>query len=224
MGYGTERLAVKDVEHAIVSRICEDFNLTPVLAKAHYEQMRRYFADLGQVPTEPGELCYLAVAAEAPPGKPIGSCRKEQVRLELSAAEDLEELRERGLGAMRRRRLARLTRQARVQGALLTVEDLCFLLCSSPATVKRDIAALRAAGEAVPTRGQVRDIGPGVSHKAKVVQLYLWGLQFTDIEQRTGHSEGSIRRYWPTSGRLRRCTPAVPAWRRSGQPRADLQP
>jgi hypothetical protein len=54
---------------------------------------------------------------------------------------------------------------------------------------------LRRRDEAAPTRGQIRDIGPGVSHKSKVVQLYLWGLQFTEIEQRTGHSEGSIRRY-----------------------------
>ena len=36
-------------ESAIVARIGEDFNLTPVLAKAHYEQMARYFAEYGQV-------------------------------------------------------------------------------------------------------------------------------------------------------------------------------
>jgi hypothetical protein len=48
--YGTERLAAKDAESAIVARICEDFNLTPVPAKADYEQMARYFADYGQVP------------------------------------------------------------------------------------------------------------------------------------------------------------------------------
>ena len=48
---------------------------------------------------------------------------------------------------------------------------------------------------AVPTRGQIRDIGPGVSHKAQIVQLYLWGLQFTEIERRTRHSEDAIRRY-----------------------------
>lgn len=41
----------------------------------------------------------------------------------------------------------------------------------------------------------MRDIGRGVSHKAHVVQLYLWGLQFTEIEARTRHSEDSIRRY-----------------------------
>ena len=31
--YGTARLAAKEAESAIVARICEDFNLTPVLAR-----------------------------------------------------------------------------------------------------------------------------------------------------------------------------------------------
>jgi hypothetical protein len=38
---GTARLAAKEAESAIVARICEDFNLTPVLARAHHEQMAR---------------------------------------------------------------------------------------------------------------------------------------------------------------------------------------
>jgi hypothetical protein len=33
--YGKARLAAKDAESAIVARICEDFNMTPVLAGAH---------------------------------------------------------------------------------------------------------------------------------------------------------------------------------------------
>jgi Protein of unknown function (DUF1670) len=193
--YGTARLAAKDAESAIVARICEDFNLTPVLARAHYEQMARYFADYGQVALRPGELCYLAVASGEPPGKPIVACRKVRVGLELAAAEDQEVLGSRGLAAMRQGRLARLARQAQVQGGLLTVEDLAYLTCSSTATVKRDLAECGSGGVAVPTRGQIRDIGPGVSHKAQVVQLYLWGLQFSEIERRTRHSEDSVRRY-----------------------------
>jgi Protein of unknown function (DUF1670) len=193
--YGTARLAAKDAESAIVARICEDFNLTPVLARAHYEQMARYFAEFGRMALQPGELCYLAVASDEPPGKPIVACRKVQVSLELATPEDHEVLRVEGLAVMRRQRLARLARQAQVQGGLLTVEDLAYLTCSSTATVKRDLAECRAQEVAVPTRGQIRDIGPGVSHKAQVVQLYLWGLQFTEIERRTRHSEGSIRRY-----------------------------
>jgi hypothetical protein len=193
--YGTSRLATKDAEQAIIARISEDFNLTPVLARAHYQQMARYFADTGLLPSEPGELCYLAVAAEEPPGKPLSLCKKRSIRLQLTAPQDLDALRHEGLAALRRLRITRLARQARVQGALLSIEDLAYLTCSSIATVKRDLDAVRATGEAVPTRGQIRDIGPSVSHKAKVVQLYLWGHQFTEIEQRTAHSEGSIRRY-----------------------------
>lgn len=157
--------------------------MTPVLAKAHYEQMSRYFSEYGQLPAKPGEMSYLAVSAEEPPGKPIALCRKVQIRLELTATEDLAMVRDKGLWAMRQARLVRLARQARVQGGLLTFEDLAFINCSSPATIKRDIAEIRRRGEVVPTRGQIRDIGPTVSHKAKIVQLYLWGLQFTEIEQ-----------------------------------------
>lgn len=193
--YGTARLAAKDAESAIVARICEDFNLTPVLARAHYEQMARYFSDYGHMALRPGELCYLAVASSEPPGKPIMTCRKVQVALELASPEDHEVLRTKGLAAMRQQRLARLARQAQVQGGLLTVEDLAYLTCSSTATVKRDLAECRAAEMAVPTRGQIRDIGPGVSHKAEIVQLYLWGSQFSEIELRTRHSESAIKRY-----------------------------
>jgi len=193
--YGTARLAAKDAESAIVARICEDFNLTPVLARAHYDQMARYFAEYGHMALRPGELCYLAVASDEPAGKPILACRKVQVALELAAPEDQQALGREGLAVMRRGRLARLARQAQVQGGLLTVEDLAYLTCSSTATVKRDLAAGRADGVAVPTRGQIRDIGPGISHKAQVVQLYLWGLQFTEIESRTKHSEVAIQRY-----------------------------
>jgi hypothetical protein len=162
--YGAARLAANDAESAIVARICEDFNLTPVLARAHFEQMARYFSEFGRMALQPGELCCLAVVTDEPPGKPIVACRKVQVALELATPEDQAVLRERALAAMRRQRLARLARQAQVQGGLLTVEDLAYLTCSSTATVKRDLAECRAAEVAVPTRGQIRDIGPGVSH------------------------------------------------------------
>jgi hypothetical protein len=95
--YGTARLAAKDAESAIVARICEDFNMTPVLARAHFEQMARYFSDFGHVALPPGELCYLVVASEEPPGKPIIACRKVQVSLELVTPEDHEVLRGEGL-------------------------------------------------------------------------------------------------------------------------------
>ena len=73
-----------DAESAIVPRTCEDFDLTPVRARAHYEQMAWYFADYRRMALQPGELCCLAVAATEPPGKPISAYRKVQISVELS--------------------------------------------------------------------------------------------------------------------------------------------
>jgi hypothetical protein len=70
-----------------------------------------------------------------------------------------------------------------------------MLLTTSPATVRRDARALRRAGKIVMTRGWKHDMGPGTSHKAQIVDLYLKGYQFTDIELKTNHSETSVRRY-----------------------------
>jgi hypothetical protein len=68
-------------------------------------------------------------------------------------------------------------------------------LCASRSTIKRDIAQLRADGVDVPTRGQVKDIGKGVSHKTRIVGDWLAGYTFSQIKRRRWHSISSIERY-----------------------------
>jgi len=53
----------------------------------------------------------------------------------------------------RRRRIVRLLLEAEQQDASPTVEDLATAIGASSATIRRDLAALRAAGEQVATRG-----------------------------------------------------------------------
>jgi uncharacterized protein YerC len=55
--------------------------------------------------------------------------------------------------------------------------------------------AKASQGIDVPTRGTLQDIGPGITHKSKVVKLWLEGYEYTDIERRTGHSSISVQRY-----------------------------
>jgi uncharacterized protein YerC len=81
------------------------------------------------------------------------------------------------------------------QGGLLTQEDLAVLLCSSRRTIRRDVKELKQQGIDVPTRGTLQDIGPGVTHKSKVVKMWLEGYEYTDIERKTGHSGFSVQRY-----------------------------
>jgi hypothetical protein len=194
--YGLKRLQSKNARNAIVQKLATDFNLTPIIAEAYYQQFALYFQEHANVSLSSGEIAYEAVAAEEPAGKHIRLTRKLTVRLKLiDFNTDLEALANFGLAGIRRHRLLRITRQAYDQGALLSYEDLSMLLTSSPATIKRDIALLKKEGKFVMTRGSKHDMGPGLSHKTIIIDLYFKGYTFSEVEQKTNHSETSVKRY-----------------------------
>jgi len=190
-----QRLEGKNADEALIERIGETFNLAPIFARTYFEEMRRLFAEHYRLPERPGTALVHALAEDEPPGKPLAECRKVAVQLTLEEAGDLEVWKERGLAALRQAKVLRLTNEALDQGALLTQEDLARLLCSSVSTMKRDIEALRTDGFEVPTRGAIQDIGPGVSHKARIVELYLKSFSFRELERRSRPSTRAIARY-----------------------------
>jgi hypothetical protein len=195
-GYGVKRLTSKDARSAIIHKLSSDFNLTPIIAEAYYQQVSQYFTEHANISLSSGEIAYEAVAAEEPAGKHIRFTRKITLRLKLlDFNSDLEVLANYGLAGLRRHRLCRITRQAYDQGALLSYEDIAMILTTSPATVKRDAAQLRSDGKFVMTRGAKHDMGPGLSHKTTIIDLYFKGYTFSEIEQATHHSEGSVKRY-----------------------------
>jgi len=189
-----ERLQAKSPEEAIIERIGRDFNLAPFMARTQFQQMRLYFEDYFGLKRDIGQVTMLALSAENPPGRGIAECKRIPINLTVDSPDDLEAFRE-GVAALRRSRIQRLTWEAQEQGALLTQEDLARLLCTSRSTVKRDIAELRAKGINVPTRGQVKDIGKGISHKTQIVRDWLADYTFSQIQQRCRHSISSIGRY-----------------------------
>jgi hypothetical protein len=194
--YGVKRLQSKNARSAIVQKLATDFNLTPIIAEAYYQQFATYFQEHADISLSSGEIAYEAVSADEPAGKHIRLTRKVTVRLKLiDLNSDLEALASFGLAGIRRHRLARITRQAYDQGALLSYEDLSMILTSSPATIKRDIALLRKQGMFIITRGTKLDMGPGLSHKTIIIDLYFKGYTFSEIEQKTNHSETSVKRY-----------------------------
>ena len=104
-------------------------------------------------------------------------------------------LSEEGTSGLRKHKILRMASESLDQDGLLTQEDLAVLLCSSRRTIRRDIKELKEQGIDVPTRGTLQDIGPGVTHKSKVVKMWLEGYEYTDIERKTGHSGFSVQRY-----------------------------
>lgn len=88
------------------------------------------------------------------------------------------------------------------QGGILTQEDLSHILKVDVRTIKRDVARLRRAGYLVHTRGQIKGIGRGKSHKVAIAQLYLQRYTYTEISRRTRHSPFAIKRYLTTFSRV----------------------
>ena len=189
-----ERLKAKSPEEAIIGQIGRDFNLAPFMARTQFEQMQRYFEQYLGLQRDVGQMTFLAVSADTPPGRSLPDCPRIAITLTLDSPDDLEALRL-GVAALRRSKIQRLTVEAYEQGALLTQEDLARLLCTSRSTIKRDVAYLRSEDVAVPTRGQIKDIGRGVSHKAQIVSDWLAGYTFSEIQRRRCHGIGSIERY-----------------------------
>jgi biotin operon repressor len=194
--YGIKRLESKNARNAIIQKLSSDFNLTPIIAEAFYQQFSLYFKEHANIKLADGEIAYEAVAADEPAGKHIRLTRKRTIKLNLIQLNtDLDALAQFGLSGLRRHRLMRLTRQAYDQNTLLSYEDLAMLLTTSPSTVKRDVAQLRQQGLFIMTRGAKHDMGPGLSHKTIIIDLYFNGYTFSEIEQKTNHSEISIKRY-----------------------------
>lgn len=188
------RLQAKSPEEAIIEQIGRDFNLAPFMARTQFEQMRRYFERYLGLERDVGQMTFLAISGDTPPGRPVAESERVPISLTVDCPDDLEVLRH-GVATLRQSKIQRLTEEAQEQGALLTQEDLARLLCTSCSTIKRDIAQLRAGGVDVPTRGQKKDIGKGVSHKTRIIGDWLAGYTFSEIEQRRRHSNHAIERY-----------------------------
>jgi len=139
-----------------------------------------------------GQVIFHAVSKEVPPGVPVEEMHLVSVKLTLYAPEDCScKIQHELLN----RRILRITGEALGQGALLTQADIAILLSESTKTIARHIQELENNGEVVPTRGSWKDIGPGVSHKKRILELYLKGDEYTDIERKTKHSGEAIMRY-----------------------------
>jgi len=83
--YGLLRLKSKDAHSAIIQKLASDFNLTPIIAEAFYQQFSLYFQEQANVSLSSGEVAYEAVSSDEPAGKHIRLTQKVTVRLKLLA-------------------------------------------------------------------------------------------------------------------------------------------
>jgi len=182
-------------EQELFNNLKIDYGFSQALARSLVQLMHDHIeTNYGNLRGD-SQVIYHAVSIQEPPGKPIDRLRLVPVTLTTSDPDDAAVLREKGVTGLRKHKLLRLANEAYDQGGLLIQEDLALLLTTSIRTIQRDMQEMRQQGIVVPTRGEIQDIGPTVSHKTKIIELYLKGYEYTEIEQRTRHTGEAIKRY-----------------------------
>jgi hypothetical protein len=173
-----------------------DFNLSPIKLVAIKEEVDEIISSLTKK-RAPGDVIYWAVSAGEPAGKPLNEAKLIAAALTLYDPSDMpDKMTNRDINRVsdiKFKKAIRLAAQAKGAGAYLSYADLGYLLGIHSEAISRLIKA--SPGVVVPLRGQSCDIGQGITHRKKIIGLYLEMYTETEIVSRTGHSYESIENY-----------------------------
>jgi len=196
-----DRILEKTPEQVFINSLRKEFELSP--AESHGILDLAKSCLFGQTPQVVGKIKYICASQHAKHGKPL--CEQELIQVELTldnGIEDLHVLQNSGPKALRQLKVLRLTEESWDQGGSLTQEDIARLLQVTSRTIRQDIRELQKDGNYVHTRGTDHDIGRSLSHKSRIIELYLNGETYDSIIRKSRHSAYSIRRYVMSFGRL----------------------
>jgi hypothetical protein len=195
------RVSVKTLDHFFLSQVEKGARCPPFVSSAILEVAKRVYnlhsRKECQDQLTPGQYRAIGILNSEPAGKALEDCRKGECIITLDAGQEDREIRARhGIAALRRARLLRICSEACEQGIHLSHEDIAYnVLNCSLRTVARDVQYWREKGIFVPTRGQQKDIGPGLSHKVMAVKLWLERHHPVEIARRLYHSLKAVERY-----------------------------
>jgi len=196
-----DRLLEKTPEQIFINSLRKEFELSPAESIGILDLAKQCL--FGQVPQTVGKIKYICASSKAKHGKPLSEQELMEVELTLDAGiEDLNVVKESGPKALRQLKVLRLTEEAWEQDGSLTQEDLARLLQVTSRTVRQDIKDLQRDGNFIHTRGTDHDIGRSLSHKSRIIELYLLGHTYDEIMRKSRHSAFSIKRYVCSFGRL----------------------
>jgi hypothetical protein len=191
-----KRLDDKSPMHAIQVELQQGYALSPVEAKVLAHRLQQLVDEQTGYTRSLGQIIYQAIDIDEPPGKPLDDCRKVAVQLTLFDQADAEVLAREGPIGLRQVRVHRLVNEALIQGGTLSQEDLACLLGVSLRSIKRIFAHYRQQGVALPSRGELKDMGRGMSHKIPVIRRYVQDLSLSEISRALGdHGIESMARY-----------------------------
>jgi DNA-binding transcriptional regulator YhcF (GntR family) len=188
------RKEIKSSEGEFLYELAHSYELSPKLSSMILLSAKECLFREYQL--REGEIEVRVISVEERAGKVIEKLEKRRVKLTISNGQEDEEVYQSfGRIVLRQIKIQRITGEAIEQGGVLSQEDLSKYLSCTVRTIQRDIKALKARGEIVLTRGYLHNIGRGQTHKAKIIGMYLDGLTYSEIKQKSRHSIGAIKRY-----------------------------
>ena len=199
----SERICLRSAAQTFTNVIAKGTNCSRFEAAVISEKAQEIF-HLGEYKydhqIQPGQLVWRAISEEEPPGKALKECKFKTVRLTVhSLEEDREILSNYGHSTKRGNQIIRITQEALDQGTLLTQEDLATILDCDIKTIRNDIKKHQQEYNIlIPTRGNKKHIGPGMTHRDKAVELFIQGKDALSIARAMKHSLKSIERYTQT--------------------------
>ena len=154
----------------------------------------------------PGQCVWNAVSLRTRPDHP--QCQLVPVVLTLVDDSDVEQLAQATpMPQIAQKAIARMTREAFQQGALLSMRDIGLLVWRSNST----ISTLRQAWETrqgthLPHVGNLQDFGTCISHKTTIIRKVVYeGKDPLRVSDETKHSQWAVDRYLKDFYRVRTC-------------------
>ena len=195
-----DRLAIKTPESAFIHVLQDEFEFSPRVSRELLSTAKEML--VGGVPSSavrPGQVRLVVASLKAPFGPPLAETDKVEVTLTVDAGAEDAAVRKRDKAeSLRQGQILRLTEEALEQGGVLTQEDLARALSVNVRTIRRGVRALKAAGHLVQTRGSVKGVGRGQTHKVRIIELWLDREGYDKIARWTRHSPQAIKRYVST--------------------------
>ena len=194
-----KRLNIKSLNQQMKRLAITGTGLSPWEAEVLIDSINEvYFTAPDLKDYAPYQMKYPCVKNTEGPGKSLAECEMKTVCLTLFCREDEEDLpgdEKQACVCAKQRKIMRITEEAKEQGGLLSQEDLSRILMVDVRTIRRYIKDLRDHGITIPTRGQQKDIGPGLSHRSLAVKLWLEGAEPVAICRQIKHSIGAVENY-----------------------------
>lgn len=192
-----DRQAIKTPEGAFVHVLQEEFRFSARLSgevlQAAQEMLLGHIAPAA---LRPGQIRVVVASFKAPFGPPLDETDLVEVTLTLDAgSEDVAVRTQEGLSGLRHGRILRMVDEALEQGGVLTHDDLAKVLSVDVRTIRRDVRTLKAEGHVLHTRGPLKGVGRGQTHKVRIIALWLDRTGYDEIARHMHHTAQAIQRY-----------------------------